>query len=421
MNDTKKYIQEALEVARAYRKLEPYMKFGNFVESLKRNENTALIESIQSGVMVIIEEQLDVLSSVVKSSREMFNKPEKILTAAEKASKGDYSEILKVVYPILVGYARKKNPDNADEQDNYLSKLVERMIDSDKLKLINPEYFRNALERGGNVKDEFQKLIYNFVKNFIKRDTDRDIKQGYDKNPLADNEWGPGDENRGRYVEFKDKSKATKGKEYGKIVGYRRDQGEIKAEIRWKGIDGRKSLPIEAVPKEDLNAYDMVDTEKFGKRFGDQGASDSSSDDEGTETSIFDKYEADSDFDTERLSNISKEVENVINNLNIEDKGKQFLKLYIEQKENADPETVNLGTKKLEYIQKKVKEGKISEEDAKDKIEELTYLIEQSRPFNIGKALEKVGGSRRDAQKWQQEFFNAIEDSKEIEDLTDVQ
>jgi hypothetical protein len=55
MNTEKKPFLEAKDFYRIYRETKPYFLFQSFLESLKSDSNTALVESIQKGVNVILE------------------------------------------------------------------------------------------------------------------------------------------------------------------------------------------------------------------------------------------------------------------------------------------------------------------------------------------------------------------------------
>jgi len=110
MDSLQKAIQEAINCYKYHRKVKPFIDFSNFLESLERKENKTLIESIQKGLSVIIENSATA-ARLNPEHQEAYNKsdyyindPEgkAVVAQAEKNPAGDkpmgkYKETPKMV------------------------------------------------------------------------------------------------------------------------------------------------------------------------------------------------------------------------------------------------------------------------------------------------------------------------------------
>jgi len=187
-----KYLQEALQYTKAYRAIQPYLMFGNFVESLKRQENKSLIESIQSGIITILEEKVrDALkadTALLKAVHEIYDSPEKILSAVKKAGAGDYDDLLKILYPALMKHANYVHKGNVSRADEYFSKLIDRVTDTDILSGIKSSVLEDFLKKTPK-SDQLKTartFIINFLKNWIVRDVRHREKTKLTEQPVTD-------------------------------------------------------------------------------------------------------------------------------------------------------------------------------------------------------------------------------------------
>jgi len=116
--NTDKIVNEMVEYYKIYKKAQPYAEFSAFVESLKRTNNTALIENIQEGICVFVEsvtsalKKLQSSNPLVRNYLKWFVEGRQLFTTAEgkeklkKALQDTSNEenklmLLKSIFPIL--------------------------------------------------------------------------------------------------------------------------------------------------------------------------------------------------------------------------------------------------------------------------------------------------------------------------------
>jgi len=115
MDLLKTAIQEAQDFYRIYRKTAPYIRFTNFLESLERDDNKALIESVKRGVNTLLENVRDALKNLDPEYARWISEGDKLINSdqgksivanAQKNPKDDKNKmiLLKSVLPAMARY-----------------------------------------------------------------------------------------------------------------------------------------------------------------------------------------------------------------------------------------------------------------------------------------------------------------------------
>lgn len=116
-----------------YQSTKPYMEFKTFVESLKRPSNKTLIESISTGVGIIIEANLGINLGKIKNDSSEFY---------ELIKSGDKRAILGYALPIIYRLVQVQGGEDAGKTESLLTKAIDYVTDK----------WKNLLDYDGSTK-----------------------------------------------------------------------------------------------------------------------------------------------------------------------------------------------------------------------------------------------------------------------------
>jgi len=341
----KKLILEAHNHFVAVQKTKPYVEFGNFVESLRRDDNTALIESIQQGVFAIIEGEFQTEND---PGRSLLRKAEGV--TAEQLNKfieeGNTQQLMGLLYPFIIQSIDKANFANINTADKVFGKSID-LLPSKIPEMIPMKSGKPAA------------YLANFANKFI---TMRPI--GMAKSPKEniniekDEDVIQEEGNTGQYWEYRDSSKRKGAKEYGKALEMKNveHEGEMipMVKIRWKGmrdLNGKYTIKpsVELIPRDDLQAYNLRDKEAYNVDSLDTPVG------EGT---LEDRVASDTDKfnDSDTTTDILKTMSDIVDELNVDENMKKALNKYFTNA-SSDPEKLKTAKAAQQQLDKYLKNG----------------------------------------------------------------
>ncbi len=439
--DKEIFLLEGMKVWDAYQKAKPYLIFGNFVESLKRDENSALIESIQAGVMAVLEgkiyNSIDPDGSLMKHSQQVMSDPKKALAAA---SGKDKQGLQLIIYPMLARAAedlakglssnkvKKKSEAEISEGDITSGEMIfTKLLDAafDKLNELDASYLEQALQEDPSA-STISNFFWNFVTNFIVPPVRTSLRRKLEKNfvPNEGNVQGKYAMYTKEYTKEHGKKNASGNylmpaeKQFGTVV---QDNGETLT-IKWKGVKkphtNKYVIPpfTEEVPRADLDVYDMVDPSKFGDSDRlDLDTGDGDAHEKTVDRNASVPGEEDITPTAERGSNIVNEVYNIIAELNLKPAVEDAMKAYIqgtmgyEGRSSAYMQAKNAVTN----AQRDIESGRVDPEEGQKRLEEAKKEFKSMTGFGGVTGLAKeFGVSRDDINNALRKLQKAVNDSE---------
>jgi len=122
-----------------YRQLKPYLQFKTFIESLKRDDNKLLLESINKGINVIIE---GAFSNQYKSDKDFvkYIDPPSNSIMRELANTNNYREIQKYIFGSIINLVDKKFPNikDNDKAEEFYTRCISYAQDKNLIKTYKP-------------------------------------------------------------------------------------------------------------------------------------------------------------------------------------------------------------------------------------------------------------------------------------------
>jgi hypothetical protein len=392
----KKLILEAHNHFVAVSRARPYVEFGNFVESLRRDDNATLIESIQKGVLAIIEGEFqnenDPGRKLLRQAEEVT--PEQLNQFIEN---NDVSQLAGLLYPFIIQTIDKANFANTNTADKVFAKAVGNL----------PDAIGGMKPMTSGTPAAY---LANYSNNFLTGPLIKDAKQPAERGQVTKSvDVNPEEGNTAQGWEYVDPEKRVGAKKYGKALDRKNveEGGTLvpKILIKWKGLKDKagkwKVKPMkEWVSEDEVRPYNITDQEVF--------STDSISTPVGDGT-IEDTIGGSSDFsDKDMTSDILKMMDSKVDALDADDNIKKAVKKFFKQS-TVDPK-LKIAAKKLEYnLLKAVKanklprlkdSGKINPKyDSWDKVEaELKYLddfMTENTPAKIKTLADEAGISAK--------------------------
>lgn len=343
----KKFILEAHNHFVTVDKTRPYVKFGNFVESLRRNDNIVLIESIQKGVLTIIEGAFQneqdpnykLINHVKNVSCEQLN---------QYIEDNNTSEIIGLLYPVIIAAIDRKDLHERDATDIF-SKVINN-LDAAAKKLKPASKDSNTLQ-----------YLTNYVNKFIlsgeMRNRNRPSKEGKiklvnafpeDNNPAQS--WMYTDDAKKR---LQAEGKSIIGKEYGHVLNQKHSKvnGEdtLIVQIKWAGkknsqVDQKSSGEVwavkpvtEWVPIDDLNTFNLSNQDTHADAYDFDSTSGTNG--ESSTAGLTDTAVSEKDFEgKDTLSELLIDIENIIRDGGpfpvVNENGKPILKKMVDKEGN---------------------------------------------------------------------------------------
>ncbi len=436
--DRKTFLLEGMKVWDAYQKAKPYLMFGNFIESLKREDNAALIESIQAGVMAVLEgkiyNSIDPDGSLMKHSQQIMSDPKKALAAA---SGKDKQGLQLIIYPMLANKAedlakglssnkvKKKAESEINEGDITSGEMIfTKLLNAafDKLDQLDASYLEKALAENPSEKT-ISNFFWNFVDNFVVPEVRTSLRRKLEKN-FVPNEGNV----QGKYAMYTKEYKREHGeknksgnydvapeKQFGTVV---QDNGETLT-IKWKGVKKPHTNKFiiapftEEVPRADVDVYDMVDPSKFGDSSRldlDQGDGDAHEKTVDTNASV--PGEEDETPTAERGGKVVNAVYDIIKSLGLKEPVEKALEAYVQGTMSYDKAAYEQANTKLKNLRRDVANGRIDPEEGKQRIAEAEKEFEATKNKTglIGLA-NQFGVSRDDVNNALRKLYKAVSES----------
>lgn len=259
----KKLILEAHNHFVAVAKARPYVEFGNFVESLRRDDNKALIESIQKGVIAIIE---GTFQNENDPGRALLKKADKITQDElnKLINDGNTQQLMGLLYPFIIQSIDQANFTNPHLAEKVFANSIDTL--PEKIKELEPM-----------VSGTPGAFLYNYANKFITSAHIKNAKvptkgiKGMN-NVTKDEDVEQEEGNLSQYWEYRDESKRKGAKEYGKAIDFKNVEHEGNlvpmVNIKWKGLKNRAGNytvkpTTEWIPREEMQAYNLRDLELY--------------------------------------------------------------------------------------------------------------------------------------------------------------
>lgn len=285
-------ILEAHDHFVAVAKARPYVEFGNFVESLRRDDNIALIESIQKGVLAIIE---GAFQNENDPDRKLLKRAEKV--TPEQLNKfiedKDVTQLTGLLYPFIIQTIDSRNIANTDTAEKIFGKSLNAL--EHKIQSMQPMTSGRPAAFLGNYANKF-------ITGPIIKDVMRPTKYGQIQKEVVPAERG----DQSQFWEFINEKERTPDKKFGKAIDTKIDNatGNPMVQIRWKGAKGN-----EWIPESKLQTYNLKDNDQFALSL------DAGSKNVNDNATLGDTIGSNPDFsDTDHVDVILKKIKNILDN-----------------------------------------------------------------------------------------------------------
>lgn len=345
----KQIIQEGVAYFKLRSKMMPYVQFGNFVESLRRNENTALIESIQAGILTILEGYMEKEYGSDSMLKRIEDKIKSGKITADMINQlienNDTGKIMELLYPFVIRsidkMVVKDNPNALRRAEEVLTKAVDKISKlASEMKPIVGEG-----QEAGFLQNYASKFIVGPLVSSMNRPTGAGKQQA---GKMQAQSVTPEEGNKSQFVRFVDESKREGIKEWGRPMEFKTVDGVPMTRVQWKD---KKTQ--EWIPAEDLDTYNIINREEYNTVSFDS--------DEGTEDNVSLKERvASEEIDLAgegRISDILTDINETLLDMGVDENMQKAVMAYYEKVVNMDKEELKRVQSRIQALKKGLERG----------------------------------------------------------------